>query len=121
MRVGWWENAVDVASGAVADDVHLFGVGVFEAVVPSAAQGEPVDVGGGAEGPAGDVVDFAEGAGDFASLDGAGGVEGFEDLALAGGGESGPLPEVQRHMAAAEDEGRDARVERDAADLLGWE
>ncbi|TDB80851.1 hypothetical protein E1264_33480, partial [Actinomadura sp. KC216] len=66
--IGWWEDVVDVASGGVADDVELVGVGVFEAVVPSAAQGEPVDVGGCPQDPALDVVDLAQRPGDLASL-----------------------------------------------------
>ncbi|TMR21599.1 hypothetical protein ETD96_44105, partial [Actinomadura geliboluensis] len=62
------------------------GVGVFVAVVPSAGEGELVDVGGAvAEGPAVDVVDFAQRPWHLAVLDGAGGVQGFQDLALWGG------------------------------------
>ncbi|WP_218003735.1 hypothetical protein, partial [Actinomadura latina] len=95
-----WEKAVDVSARLASGDVDLGRVGVFEPVMPSAAEGEFVDVGGAvAEGPAVDVVDFAQGAGDLAALDCAGGVDRLEDLALGGAGESLPVSEVERDVA----------------------
>ncbi|TMR24347.1 hypothetical protein ETD96_43180 [Actinomadura geliboluensis] len=99
-------EAVGVAAVRVLGDVDAVWVGVFVAVVPAAGEGELVDVGGAsAEGPAVDVVDLAQRPGDIAALDRAGGVQGLQDLALWGGGEPDPMAQVERGVAAAEQEG----------------
>jgi hypothetical protein len=89
----------------ILGDVDLVGVGVLEAVVPAAGECELVDVGGAvAERPSVDVVDFAQRAGDLAAAYRAGGVQGFEDLALCWGGESFSVAQVERGVAASEQE-----------------
>jgi hypothetical protein len=77
------------ASGVVGGFGDLVGV-VFDPCIVEAAGGDKlVDVGGRAEFPAAaEVVDFAEVRGDVASDDCAGGVEGFQDASLGGGGEA---------------------------------
>ncbi|TDD30873.1 hypothetical protein E1287_28405 [Actinomadura sp. KC06] len=97
----WRQDAVDVASGAVVADLDLVGVCVFEAVVPSAAQGELVDVGGRSQNPPSDVVDLAQGPWNLTAPYRACRIEGFEDLALCGGGESNAPPEVERDASSA--------------------
>ncbi|WP_243708775.1 hypothetical protein, partial [Actinomadura sp. GC306] len=105
-----------MASVGVCGDVDVGGVGGFVAVVEGAGEGEVVDVGAAAvQGPAGDVVNFAECAGDLAALDCAGGVEGLEYLALGGGGEPDGAPQVERQVAVPQEKGRHPGVEGDAA------
>jgi hypothetical protein len=55
--------------------------------------------------PRGALVDFGQGAGDFAAAYGAGGVEGFEHLPLGGGGEAGAAAEVEGDAAVSEEQG----------------
>ena len=93
---------------------------VLVPVVPGAAEGEPVDVGGRvAEGPPVHVIDLAERAGDLAAAYGAGRVQGFQYLPLRRGGEPLPVAEVERGVAAAEQQRRHAGVQGDAAGLGG--
>ena len=114
------QEPVGISAIVISRDVDLLGVGRLEAVVKRAGQGEGVDVGGTvAEGPAGDVVDFAQRSGHFAAVYGAGRVQRLENLALARAGEPDGAAEIEGDATASEDQCAHSCREGDTAGLFG--
>jgi len=107
------------AALGVAGDFDVFGVLVFQAVVPIAGGCGFVDVGEAAVGPVVDVVELAASGGDVAADECAGFVEGFDDAALCWGEEAGLVAEVERGSVGVEQEQAESGVEGDDAGLLG--